>query len=364
MIDPPENKVYNSDIPLKQMGSRLLKGSGTRAGAPSLASEILRKGRPPGPGPKTVMKTWQADLCLIFCGCLWGMAFIFASWALESCSPAIFLFLRFGLASLAAFILFPKRILRTPKKERREGLLLGLMMGAGYILQVYSLNFTEVARSAFLTSMCLLGIPIMNFLIFKEGVRLNSLAGVVIAIFGLWIFLDPSFKGIAAGAVLGLIAIPFWALYMIYLSVFTVWRSGFDFTCQSLFWQLLGVMPPALLAVAVFESGLIEPLHPSLAKGLAVNPKMLVGLVFCAVAASVVTVLIHTGSQKYTTAVQAMLCLQSESLVATGAAAIMLSEPITAHVVVGGIIILAAIAISELGGIWLDKRKSKAAALT
>lgn len=288
------------------------------------------------------------------------MAFIFARWGLEYCSPGLFLFLRFGLAALVAFALFRKHILKTPKKERREGLLLGFMMGLGYLLQVYSLNFTDVARAAFLTSMCLLGIPIMSFIIFREVIRINSLVGVVMAIVGLYIFLDPSFKGVASGDVLGIIAIPFWAVYMIYLTVYTVGKTGFEFTCQSLFWQLVGVLPPALLGALILESGLIEPLHPSLGKGLAINLKFVIGWAFCAVAASVCTVLIHTSTQKYTTAVQAMLCLQSESIVATGAAALLLSEPLTTHVVVGGIIILAAILISELGGMWLDKRKADA----
>jgi drug/metabolite transporter (DMT)-like permease len=303
------------------------------------------------------MKTWQADVCLLACGCLWGLAFIFARWGLASCPPALFLFLRFGLAALVAFILFHRAILKTPKKERREGLLLGLMMGMGYVLQIYSLNFTDVARASFLTSMCLLGIPILNYLIFREVIRINSLVGVVLAIFGLYVFLDPSFSGLKAGDILGLIAIPFWALYMIYLTVYTVGKTGFDFTCQSLFWQLAGVLPPALLVSLVLESGLIAPLHPDLGQPLIVTSRFLIGLAFCAVGASVTTVLVHTNCQKYTTAVQAMLCLQTESLVATAGAWLFLGEIITAHVIVGGLIIIAAILISELGGLWLDKLK-------
>ncbi|MDR2455252.1 MAG: DMT family transporter [Deltaproteobacteria bacterium] len=304
------------------------------------------------------MKTWQADFCIFFSGCLWGMAFIFGRWGLEYCSPALFLLLRFGLAALVAFILFSRTILQTPRRVRREGLTLGVMMGAGYLLQIYSLNFTDVARAAFLTGMSLLGIPIMNFLIFRVGIRINSLVGVVIAVIGLYVFLDPSFKGIASGDIMGLIAIPFWAVFMIYLSAYTEGKTGFRFTCQLLFWQLVGVLPPSLLVVLIFESGIVPPLHPSLAKGLTINPQFLVSLAFCAVMASLVTVLIHTSSQKYTTAVQGMLCLQSESLVGAGAAALILGEAITFHVAVGGAIIIAAILISELGGVWLDKRKA------
>ena len=298
------------------------------------------------------MKTWQADLLILLGGAIWGFSFIFSRWGLESCSPALFLCLRFSLAALVTWLVFRRRIARTSRRDAVQGLLLGLMMGVGYLLQTYSLNFTDVTRASFLTGMCLLGIPILAFALFREVVRIYSLVGVALAVVGLYVFLDPSFAGLRSGDVMGLVAIPFWALYMIYLSRFTAGKEGWDPTSQYMFWQLVGVVPLALLVSLLLEFGLFGDLHPDLAKKLSATPKFLVGLFFNAVLASVVTVLLHTHSQRHTTPVQAMICLQAEPITATAAAIVLLGEPLNAHVVVGGAIILAAIIVSEAGSLF------------
>jgi drug/metabolite transporter (DMT)-like permease len=231
-------------------------------------------------------------------------------------------------------------------------------MAGGYILQVYSINFTDVARAAFLTCICLIGIPIFSFILFKEVIKLHSLIGVILAVIGLYIFLDPNFAGINAGDILGLLSIPPWALYMIYLSVFTNGKEGPDVTNQYLYWQLIGVLPAALMTALIFESGLIAPLHPDLGKGLTLSPKLVIGVVFNGVFASLATVYLQTRCQRYTSAVQAMICFQVEPIVATIAALIILSESLNAHVVVGGIIILSAVVSSELGGILVRRNSS------
>ncbi|MDR2444011.1 MAG: DMT family transporter [Deltaproteobacteria bacterium] len=295
------------------------------------------------------MKNWQADLLILFGASIWGFSFIFGRWGLADCSPGLFMFMRFALAALVTYVLFAKHIKLTPKKNRNEGLILGMMMGGGYLLQTYSLNFTDVARAAFFTGMCLLGIPILNYILFRDVIKINSLVGLVIVIIGLYIFLDPSFKGINAGDIVGLISIPVWALYMIYLSVYTTGKTGMGATYQYLFWQLVGVLPVGLLTFIVLESGLTPPLHPDLVKGLTLSNKFVIGLIFNAILASVITVLLHTSSQKYTTPIQAMICFQAEPITATIAAVFIFNEKLTAHVVVGGAIIILAILVSELG---------------
>jgi drug/metabolite transporter (DMT)-like permease len=306
------------------------------------------------------MKIWQADLLIILAGIIWGVSYIFSRWGLADCSPALYLFLRFLVASLAAWLLLRRSLKKTTPKIRKEGLTLGLMMGGGYLLQVYSINFTEVARAAFLTSMCLLAIPILSFILFREVIRAHSLFGVVTAVIGLYIFLDPNFAGINAGDILVILAIPMWALYMIYVSVYTRSHEDSDTTYQYLFWQLVGVMPLALIAALIFETGLVPPLHPDLGKGLALTPKLVIGVVFNGLLATLLTVFLQTKSQKFTTAVQAMICFQVEPVVATISAVFILSEAVNANIVVGGFIIIMAVFLSELGGIISERKKVKA----
>jgi drug/metabolite transporter (DMT)-like permease len=305
------------------------------------------------------MKPWQADIVIIFSSVLWGFAYIFSRWSLLYCSPVLFIFLRFTLASLVAGIVLNKSIRQTPPIIRRDGLILGFLMGGGYILQIYSVNFTEVARSAFLSAMFLLAVPIFNFLLFRDIIKIPNLVGVILAAIGLYIFLDPSFSGINIGDVMGFLSIPMWTLYMIYLSIFTKKNHGKGASHQFLFWQLVGVLPPSILVVFVFESGLvIPPFHPDLAKGLTITPLFIAGLTLNAVLASVVAVLLQTHFQKYTTAVQASNCYQVQPIVATLAAFFLLAEPLKTHTIIGGAIIMLALLFSELGGMWSEKRKS------
>jgi drug/metabolite transporter (DMT)-like permease len=307
------------------------------------------------------MKIWKADLLIMLAASIWGFSYISARWGLSSCSPALFLVLRFSIATVFVYPIIRKSLQKSTNKLRLEGLILGFLMGAGYLLQTYSINFTTVARASFLTGMCLLGIPILGYIIFRQVIKIFSLIGVIIAIIGLYIFLDPSFTGINSGDIVGLISIPVWALYMIYMSVFTENKTDPDITLIYLFWQLVGVVPLALITFLVFETQLFfRPLHPDLGRGLTVTPLFLAGLMICSILASLLTVFLQTKAQRFTTAVQAMLCFQMEPIMAIIAAYLFLGESLNAHTIVGGMIIIAAVLISELGGVWAEAHKKPA----
>ncbi|MDR1296927.1 MAG: DMT family transporter [Deltaproteobacteria bacterium] len=304
------------------------------------------------------MKIWQADLAILLAGSLWGFSYLFSRWGLADCSPALFMFCRVLVASLVGLALMWKMIRRTSRAVLKEGLILGALTGSGYLLQVYSINFTTVARASFLTGMCLVGIPVLSYILFRQVVRPHSLVGVIIAVIGLYVFLDPTFGGVNPGDVIGLIAIPAWALYMIYMSVYTEGKTDPDVTYQFLFWQLTAILPLALITFLVFESGLIlAPLHPDLGKGLTITPSFLLGVGFTAVLGTLAPVFLHTRSQKYTTAVQAMICFQFEPVTAMVASYFILSEPMNTRTVVGAAIIVAAVVVSETGGYFTDSRR-------
>jgi drug/metabolite transporter (DMT)-like permease len=149
-----------------------------------------------------------------------------------------------------------------------------------------------------------------------------------------------------------------WALYLIYMNVYTEGEEGFQFTARLLILQFLGAIPLVLLTVLVFESGVIAPLHPDLGQGLNPSVYFWAGLGFCAILASIGIVFIQTACQKYTTPVQAMLCFQFEPVTATVAAVILLDETIGMAAALGAAIIIGGVLTSELGGILLSRKKT------
>ncbi len=297
------------------------------------------------------MKHWQADAAIVGAGALWGMAFIFTRWGLDNSPPAMFFLGRFSLALIATALLFGRRLKGMSRRTARRGLILGLLMGGGYLLQTYSINFTDVSRAAFIAALMLPATPLAAFLLFREKVKLHNLAGIALALVGLYLLLNPRFEGLNAGDILALLSVPLWALYMVYMSIFTEGETGLDFTCQMLFLQFLGTVPLALLAVLVFESGwLLPPLHPDLGRPLTLNGTFWAGLAYCALGASMATVFIQTACQRYTTAVQAMICFQSEPVVALAAAVILLGETVSFTAGLGAAVIIGGVLTSEVGG--------------
>ncbi len=297
------------------------------------------------------MKRWQADAAIVGVGVLWGLSFIFIRWGLDNSPPAMFMLGRFSLALAVTAALFGRRLTGASPRTIRRGLILGGLMGGGCILQTYSVNFTDVSRSAFIIALTLPATPLACFLLFREKVRLHNLAGIVLALIGLYLLLDPRFTGLNVGDLLAALSVPLWALYVIYMNIFTEGEIDPNFTGQLLFLQFLGTLPLALLAVLVFESGwLLPPLHPDLGRALIPNGQFWAGLVFCALGASLATVFIQTACQKYTTPVQAIICFQSEPVTALVAAAILLGEVVSFTAGLGAAVIIGGVLTSELGG--------------
>ena len=303
------------------------------------------------------MKVWQADLAIIGAAGIWGLSFIFTRWGLDDCSPALFLLCRFALALAVSLALFGRSLKGVSRSTVRQGLILGFFMGTGYLLQTYSVNFTDVSRAAFIAAMTLPAIPLVSYILFRERIKTHNLAGVILAVTGLYLLLDPQLTGLMVGDVIALLSVPMWALYLIYMNVYTEGREGFDFTASLLVLQFMGAIPLVLLTVIFFESGLMPPLHPDLGKGLNVSGLFVAGLLFCALLASIGIVFIQTACQKYTTPVQAMLCFQFEPVTATVAAVLLLGEQVGLMAVVGAAVIIAGVLTSELGGLLAAKKE-------
>ena len=304
------------------------------------------------------MKTWQADLAIVGAGVIWGLSYIFIRWGLDNSSPAVFMSGRFAVALAAALLLCGRRLRGVGRRTVRRGLALGLLMGGGYLLQTYSVNFTDVSRAAFIIALIMPAIPLMAYLLFRERPKPHNLAGMAVALAGLWLLLDPQFTGLNLGDALALLSIPVWALYMIYMNVYTEGDPDPDLTPRLMVLQFVGTLPLALAAALIFESGLcLPPLHPDLGKPLNPTGFFWAGLLFCALLASIGTVFIQTACQKYTTPVQAMICFQSEPVTALAAAVLLLGEALTWSAGLGAALILAGVLASELGGLLAAGRR-------
>ncbi|MDF2616589.1 MAG: EamA family transporter [Sedimentibacter sp.] len=101
----------------------------------------------------------QADLMLFFVAFFWGTGFTVTKIALDLFTTSQLLFIRFAVASAASLVIFNKNLRKTTVSDLKAGIVMGLFLALGYILQTFGLEGTTAGNSAFLTGTGVVMIP-------------------------------------------------------------------------------------------------------------------------------------------------------------------------------------------------------------
>ena len=137
------------------------------------------------------MNRRKAELALLFNVVIWGATFVLVKSALHEISPVLFLAIRFSLATVALVALFRAwkwRALTAPHvtgKMLAAGSMIGVFLFAGYLLQTVGLLSTTAPKSAFLTSLATVMVPLLAALVYKIKPRSSEVAGVLAATLGM-----------------------------------------------------------------------------------------------------------------------------------------------------------------------------------
>jgi drug/metabolite transporter (DMT)-like permease len=132
----------------------------------------------------------KAELALGFNVVVWGATFVLIKNALRDISPVLFLAMRFSLATLALGVLFrpkwqvPQRPRVTGKMVAAGGMI-GVFLFAGFLLQTVGLQSTSPPKSAFLTGLATVMVPLLGALVYRIKPRVSEVAGVLSATVGM-----------------------------------------------------------------------------------------------------------------------------------------------------------------------------------
>jgi drug/metabolite transporter (DMT)-like permease len=117
---------------------------------------------------------------------MWGLSFIWTKNINAEIPTIAYLALRFLIAALAVLpLLFLRRVRGsfTPAFYRAS-LVLGVLLFASMMLQIYGLNLTSVTNSSFITSTTVLIVPILERVLFKRKLSPALWTGVLVAFLG------------------------------------------------------------------------------------------------------------------------------------------------------------------------------------
>jgi drug/metabolite transporter (DMT)-like permease len=145
---------------------------------------------------------------------LWGTTFVVTRGTLDGTSPAAIVFGRFAVA---AILLSPS--LSRDRKVWLAAAELGALLWIGFATQTVGLRYTTVARSAFITSSCVVMVPVFAVLVGKIAAPRIWLAAVA-AVGGLYLLCHDQ-AAPNRGDAWTLLCAAGWGIYILRLEVHT-----------------------------------------------------------------------------------------------------------------------------------------------
>src|ERR1700674_4037291 len=143
---------------------------GSETDFPSTASVDARAGWEPQ------VTRRRAEAALVGNTIVWGATFVTVKSALADVSPVLFLALRFSLATGALLAFWYGRGKgRMEPGEIRAGVLIGIFLFAGYLLQTLGLRLTSAPKSAFLTGLASVMVPLLAMFVYRNKPQVSEL---------------------------------------------------------------------------------------------------------------------------------------------------------------------------------------------
>jgi drug/metabolite transporter (DMT)-like permease len=115
----------------------------------------------------------------------WGATFVVVKGATAHNSVLGFLAWRFLVAGGLLTVARPRSLQRLGRKGWAQGVVLGLALAGGYVLQTYGLRYTSAAISGFLTGLQVVFTPLLAWLLFRHRPAARALVATMLAIGGL-----------------------------------------------------------------------------------------------------------------------------------------------------------------------------------
>jgi drug/metabolite transporter (DMT)-like permease len=131
-------------------------------------------------------KRTAAELALAVNTIVWGATFVLVKTALDDVSPILFLALRFTLAAVVLAVVF-RNSWRAPAAGRQiaVGALVGVFLFTGYLFQTLGLRHTTAPKSAFITGLTSVMVPLLAACVYRIRPQVSEVVGVLVATAGL-----------------------------------------------------------------------------------------------------------------------------------------------------------------------------------
>ena len=273
-----------------------------------------------------------ATLGLLAVTAAWGSTFFLIKDLLDRIPVADFLAVRFTIAALALWLIAPKAVAQLSAIARRRAVLLGLVYGAGQLLQTAGLGHTSASVSGFVTGMYVVMTPLFAAALVRARVGASAWAAVVLATGGLALL---SLQGFAVGLgeSLTLASAALYALHIVALGAWSTPREALG----------LSIVQLAVITVVCWAGALPGGVE------LPTTGSDWLSTLYMALVAGAFALVVQTWAQAHMSATRAAIVMTMEPVFAAAFAVGWGGEDLSARMVGGGALVLAAMYLAELG---------------
>ncbi len=280
-------------------------------------------------------KKYLAQILLVFVTLIWGATFIIVKDALNDAGPFAFGTLRFTIAGILTLVIVNKSISTLTKTEIIGGLICGFCLFCGYAFQNFGLMQTSASKSAFITSVSVLMVPIILYLFNIQKIKMKVWFAVVLATIGLYFLLDPRGGMMNWGDILTFGCALGFAVHIIF--------QGYYVKKNVRVLPFFLVQAWVVVGLSFINSLLFEPIFAIW------SPRLISALLVTGIAATFIAILLMIWAQQILNPSETAIIFSLEPVFATVFAIIFAGEILGLWGYIGGGLIVLAVAYGESG---------------
>ena len=288
-------------------------------------------------------KSALAHILLLATAFVWGATFVLVKSALGDASPLLFNLLRMAIATVALVAINHRQLRAVTRPQLLAGAAAGLFLAVGYQFQTFGLNRTTPAKSAFITGMVVVFVPIFT-LIPKLRPAGSHRPGIATAIGAISAFAGLLFLTTPAGTTLLTLATSIGSgdLFTLGCAIaFALHLLTLARTAPGIASGLLATLQIAACTLFMLLSLPLEHPHAT------VTPRLIVALLICGLLATAAAFTIQSYAQQHLPPTHTVVLLALEPVFAWFTSLFFLDESLGRRSLLGAALILAGIAIIE-----------------
>ena len=274
-----------------------------------------------------------ATLALLAMTATWGSTFFLIKDLTDRISALDFLAVRFPIATVALFLIFPRALRTLSADSRRRAAVLGGLYAVAQVLQTVGLAHTPASVSGFITGLYVVCTPLLAAVLLHDRIGSVTWFAVALAMAGVGLLtLQPGGLAFGYGETLTLVAAVIYALHIVGLGAWSRPEEAMG----------MSIVQLAVISLVCFLGAVPDGIE------LPATGRDWASVVYMAVFAGALAMAGQTWAQAHLPPTRTAIIMSLEPVFAAVFAVVAGGEDLTARLAVGGLMVLGAMLIVEL----------------